>query len=158
MKVVQLLEAHAGESGTHAGQHFLEVVAIHFHGLPARGSASAEIAERSNAERSFGFDHRGGSTRTGIDIQVHFGEVGFDSHVSQPLSTTTHRPEWGSRSEFLDRPPGPPESPPPPPATVATAPPPQRGPPYKNAHVTGSRASPSTVWERLVRKGPPEQP
>src|ERR1039457_3270140 len=91
MKVVQFLESHAGESGTHAGQHFLEVVAIHFHGLPIRGSAPAEIAEQQNAERSFGFEHRGRSTRTWIDVQMHFTEVGFDSHVSQPLSTTDRK-------------------------------------------------------------------
>src|ERR1017187_630810 len=89
MKVVQLLEAQAGESGTHAGQHLLEIVAIHFHGLPTRGRASAELAEQQDAERSLGFGHRGRSTRTGIDIQMHFTKIRFDSHVSQPLSTTT---------------------------------------------------------------------
>src|ERR1019366_1338978 len=102
MKVVQLLEAQAGESRAHAGQHFLEVVAIHFHRLPTRGRASAEIAGQQNAERSLGLEHRGRSTRIGIDIQMHFTEVGFDSHVSQPLSITTHRPEWGSRRRVLN--------------------------------------------------------
>src|SRR5664279_3981797 len=103
MKVVQLLEKQAGESGAHAGQHFLEVVTIHFHGLPTGGRASAEIAEQQNAERSLGFHRRGRSTRTGIDIQMHFTKIGFDSHVSQPFSTTMQAAgveqwEWSSGS------------------------------------------------------------
>ncbi len=37
MKIVQVPEAHAGNAGLQACQHFVEIVAIDCHGLPAGG-------------------------------------------------------------------------------------------------------------------------
>jgi hypothetical protein len=37
MKIVQFLEAQAGKCGARTSQHFLEIVAIDFHGLATRG-------------------------------------------------------------------------------------------------------------------------
>src|ERR1022692_2074123 len=83
MKIVQFPETHPGKGRGHALQHFLEIVAIDFHGLPTCRWASAEIAQQQNVERSLGFEHRGGWMGLRIDIQVYGTEGGLDRHGSQ---------------------------------------------------------------------------